>query len=364
MPSSRKPEGIAQAFLIGRDWIAGEACALALGDNLIHGDHLSAMLRGGRGAAARRDGVRLSGARPGALRRGRRSTPAGEARRHRREARCAAVQLGGDRPVFLRSRASATWRARSALGARRTGDHRPQPPLSRGRARCTVERLSRGCAWLDAGTPDSLLQAATFVQTIQSRTGMLVGCPEEVAFRMGYIDADMLRSPCTPPRQDRTWPGADGTGRGGAGMKVERLAIPDVLLLTPPRFGDARGFFSETWNAGALRRGRHSGPVRAGQPRLSRPIGRAARPASADRAERRKASWCACVRGAIWDVAVDVRHGSPTYGQHVGAVLQRRELAAALGAAGLPARLLHARAGYRGDLQGHRRLRTAPPSGG
>jgi glucose-1-phosphate thymidylyltransferase len=58
----------------------------------------------------------------------------------------------------------------------------------------SVERLSRGCAWLDAGTPDSLLQAATFVQTIQSRTGMLVGCPEEVAFRMGYIDADMLRS--------------------------------------------------------------------------------------------------------------------------------------------------------------------------
>ncbi len=57
----------------------------------------------------------------------------------------------------------------------------------------TVERLGRGCAWLDAGTPDSLLQASTFVQTIQSRQGMLVGCPEEVAFRMGWIDADLLR---------------------------------------------------------------------------------------------------------------------------------------------------------------------------
>ncbi len=56
-----------------------------------------------------------------------------------------------------------------------------------------VERLGRGCAWLDAGTPDSLLQAATFVQTIQSRQGMLVGCPEEVAFRMGWIDAAALR---------------------------------------------------------------------------------------------------------------------------------------------------------------------------
>jgi glucose-1-phosphate thymidylyltransferase len=57
-----------------------------------------------------------------------------------------------------------------------------------------VDKLSRGFAWLDAGTPDSLLQAATFVQTIQSRTGMLVGCPEEVAFRMGFIDAAALRA--------------------------------------------------------------------------------------------------------------------------------------------------------------------------
>jgi glucose-1-phosphate thymidylyltransferase len=56
-----------------------------------------------------------------------------------------------------------------------------------------VERLGRGCAWLDAGTPDSLHQAAGFVQTIQSRQGMLVGCPEEVAYRMGFIDADQLR---------------------------------------------------------------------------------------------------------------------------------------------------------------------------
>ena len=57
-----------------------------------------------------------------------------------------------------------------------------------------VEKLGRGCAWLDAGTPDSLLQASTFVQTIQSRQGMLVGCPEEVAFRMGWIDAAALRA--------------------------------------------------------------------------------------------------------------------------------------------------------------------------
>ena len=89
-----------------------------------------------------------------------------------------------------------------------------------------VERLSRGCAWLDAGTPDSLLQAATFVQTIQSRTGMLVGCPEEVAFRMGFIDADALRGHARAPRQDRTGPRADGTGGREHGMNVEAAGDP------------------------------------------------------------------------------------------------------------------------------------------
>jgi glucose-1-phosphate thymidylyltransferase len=60
-----------------------------------------------------------------------------------------------------------------------------------------VQKLSRGCAWLDAGTPEGMLQASSFVQTIQSRTGSLVGCPEEVAFRMGFIDADRLRHHAT-----------------------------------------------------------------------------------------------------------------------------------------------------------------------
>ena len=65
-----RPDGIAQAFLIGRDWLAGEACALALGDNLIHGDHLSATLRAAAARPVGRDGVRLPGARSRTLRRG------------------------------------------------------------------------------------------------------------------------------------------------------------------------------------------------------------------------------------------------------------------------------------------------------
>jgi len=187
-----RPEGIAQAFLIGRDWIAGEACALALGDNLIHGDHLSATLQL---AAARRNGATVF------------------AYQVRDPERYGVVSFNDDgravdiveKPLAPQSNWAVTGlyfydEAVSDLA------HTIRPS-ARGELEITdlnrlyldagtlsVERLSRGCAWLDAGTPDSLLQAATFVQTIQSRTGMLVGCPEEVAFRMGYIDADRLRA--------------------------------------------------------------------------------------------------------------------------------------------------------------------------
>ena len=89
-----RPEGIAQAFLIGRDWLAGEACALALGDNLIHGDHLSALLRAAAARPAGRDGVRLPGARSGTLRRGVSFDAAGRADGDRGEAGGAAHPTG------------------------------------------------------------------------------------------------------------------------------------------------------------------------------------------------------------------------------------------------------------------------------
>ena len=142
-----------------------------------------------------------------------------------------------------------------------------------------VERLGRGCAWLDAGTPDSLLQAATFVQTIQARQGMLVGCPEEVAFRMGLHRRACPAGAGAGAAQDRVGPPVAGNRRRSARMKFERLAIPEVVLFTPARFGDARGFFSETWTARAMRGRRDRPAVRAGQPQHVAGARRAARPA-------------------------------------------------------------------------------------
>ena len=185
------PDGIAQAFLIGRDWLAGEACALALGDNLIFGDHLSALLRA---AVARPHGATVF---------------AYQVRDPERygvvsmDAAGRAIEIV-EKPVHPPSH----W---AVIGLYFYDDRVTEMaarvrPSARGELEITdlnrmyleegslhVERLGRGCAWLDAGTPDSLLQAGTFVQTIQSRQGMLVGCPEEVAFRRGWIDAELLR---------------------------------------------------------------------------------------------------------------------------------------------------------------------------
>jgi glucose-1-phosphate thymidylyltransferase len=185
------PDGLAQAFHIGRDWLAGQPCALALGDNLIFADHLSVSLRA---AAARPQGATVF------------------AYQVRDPERYGVVTMDATgRAVEIVEKPAAPASNWAVIGlyfydARVTELAAKVRPSARGELEITdlnrmymeegslhVERLGRGCAWLDAGMPDSLLQAATFVQTIQNRQGMLVGCPEEVAFRMGWIDACQLR---------------------------------------------------------------------------------------------------------------------------------------------------------------------------
>ncbi len=185
------PDGLAQAFLIGADWLAGEACALVLGDNMIFGDHLSRTLQD---CAARTAGATVF------------------AYQVRDPERYGVAVFDGDGRVTEIVEKPAELVSNWAVIGLYFYDHRVSElarqvrPSARGELEITdlnrlylemgelsVERLSRGYAWLDAGTPDSLLQASGFVQTIQQRQGMLVGCPEEVAFRMGFIDAPALR---------------------------------------------------------------------------------------------------------------------------------------------------------------------------
>jgi glucose-1-phosphate thymidylyltransferase len=186
-----RPEGLAQAFLIGADWIAGEPCALVLGDNLIFGEHVSDLLRS---AVARTHGATVF------------------AYQVRDPERYGVVEFDEAGRVLDIVEKPATPRSHWAVTGLYFYDGRVSEfarhvrPSNRGELEITdlnrmyfedgslhVERLGRGSAWLDAGLPESLLQAANFVQTIQARQGMLVGCPEEVAFRMGFISAEQLR---------------------------------------------------------------------------------------------------------------------------------------------------------------------------
>lgn len=103
-------------------------------------------------------------------------------------------------------------------------------------------------------------------------------------------------------------------------MNVERLAIPDVLLLTPSRYADPRGFFSETWNQRRYAELGIPGPFVQDNHSVSGPRG-VLRGLHLQIAPSVQGKLVRVVRGAIWDVAVDVRHGSPHYGRYVGAEL-------------------------------------------
>jgi glucose-1-phosphate thymidylyltransferase len=193
------PDGIAQAFLIGAEWLRGEACALVLGDNMIFGDNLSETLQA---AAKQEHGANVF---------------AYQVRDPERYGVVSFDAAGKAVTIVEKPAAPASNWAVTGLyfyDKRVTEFARAIKPSPRGELEITdlnqmylddgtlsVKRLGRGCAWLDAGTPDSLLQAATFVQTIQFRQGTLVGCPEEVAYRMGYITAAVLRDRATSLRK-------------------------------------------------------------------------------------------------------------------------------------------------------------------
>lgn len=187
------PDGLAQAFVIGEDWIDGAPCALALGDNLIFADHLSGLLQAAAQRARQANGATVF---------------AYQVRDPERYGVVSFDRTGRALEIVEKpENPESNW----AVTGLYFYDHRVTEfarrvrPSARGELEITdlnkiyleestldVEQLGRGCAWLDAGMPDSLMQAGNFVQTIQSRQGMLVGSPTEVAFRMGYIDRDAL----------------------------------------------------------------------------------------------------------------------------------------------------------------------------
>jgi glucose-1-phosphate thymidylyltransferase len=187
-----KPAGLAHAFILGRDFVGGDRVALILGDNLFYGQGLSARLAE---AAGRSEGATIFAYRVG------------------EPSRYGVITFDGagepadivEKPDRFLSRWAVTGLyfydnavLDIAAGLR---------PSARGELEITdvnrtylrqrklqVVKLGRGYAWLDTGTHDALIEAAEFVRSVQHRQGLLVGCPEEVAYLQGFITADHLRS--------------------------------------------------------------------------------------------------------------------------------------------------------------------------
>jgi glucose-1-phosphate thymidylyltransferase len=185
-----RPEGLAQAFIIGRDFVGTERVALVLGDNLFYGHELSGLLE--------RASARTSGATVFAY-------PVNDPERYgvvEFDARGKAIGIE-EKPKQPKSR--------YAVVGLYFYDHRVVDiaarlkPSARGELEITdvnrayleageleVMPMGRGFAWLDTGTHDTLLEASHFIETIERRQGLKVSCPEEIAFRQGFIDARQL----------------------------------------------------------------------------------------------------------------------------------------------------------------------------
>lgn len=194
-----RPEGIAQAFLIARDFIAGSPCALVLGDNIFYGADLSRRLQA---AAASRAGATIFGyqvtdpERYGVVEIDAAGRAIGlEEKPHQPRSPLAVTGLYFYDARVTEIAADLTPSARGELEITDVNRRYMQD------GRLTVEVLGRGYAWLDTGTPDAMLEAAQFVQTIEKRQGLKIACPEEIAFRMGYIDAEDLAALAKPLRK-------------------------------------------------------------------------------------------------------------------------------------------------------------------
>ncbi|MBV8626145.1 MAG: glucose-1-phosphate thymidylyltransferase RfbA [Herbaspirillum sp.] len=194
------PDGLAQAFLIGRDFIGNDPSALILGDNIFYGRDLEAPMRE---ANARADGATIF------------------AYHVQDPERYGVVEFDRQRHVIGIEEKPAQPKSSFAVTGLYFYDNqvidiaRSIKPSARGELEITdvnraylerdqlqVELMGRGIAWLDTGTHESLLDAGQFIATIEKRQGLKVACPEEIAYRRGYIDAGQLEKLAEPLKKN------------------------------------------------------------------------------------------------------------------------------------------------------------------
>ena len=193
------PNGLAQAFVIGADFIGDDPVALVLGDNIFYGEGLTALLQG---ATQRSAGATIFGYYV------------------KDPERYGVAEMDPSGRVISIEEKPASPKSNYAVTGIYFYDNsvveiaRGLKPSTRGeyeitdvniayldRGQLHMELLGRGMAWLDTGTHESLHDASTFIETIEKRQGLKIACPEEIAYRMGYITADQVRAIAQPVRK-------------------------------------------------------------------------------------------------------------------------------------------------------------------
>lgn len=210
-----KPEGLAQAFLIGEKFLEGHGAALMLGDNIFYGHDLQRMLKA---AASQESGATIF------------------AYAVEDPSRYGVVEFDSARRAVSLEEKPAAPKSRYAVTGVYFYDEQVVEiakrvrPSARGELEITdvnrayleagtlrVEILGRGMAWLDTGTHDSLMDAGIYVQTVEKRQGLKIACPEEIAYRLGYIDVPQMEAL------------ADAVGKSGYGEYLRRVLREEVF---------------------------------------------------------------------------------------------------------------------------------------
>ncbi|QAX82151.1 Glucose-1-phosphate thymidylyltransferase 1 [Candidatus Pseudomonas adelgestsugas] len=312
------PDGLVQAFLIGKDFIGKDLSVLVLGDNIHHGHNFNKLLKK---ATRHQDGASVF------------AYQVNDPERYgvvEFDAHGRAISLE-EKPLKPKSNYAITglyFYDQDVIEIARN-----IKPSQRGeleitdlnriymeRGKLSVEIIGRSYAWLDTGTHDSLFEASSFIATLERRQNFKIACPEEIAFRKNWIDAEQLERLATPLLKNSygQYLKCLMTEKIHS-MKHSELAISGVVLIEPRIFSDKRGFFFESFNKkqfeSAIGRSvkfvqdNHShsmrNVLRGLHYQVCQPQGKLVR----------------VVSGEIFDVAVDIRKGSATFGQWVGEVL-------------------------------------------
>jgi len=190
-----EPRGLAEAFTIGRGFLAGEPCALVLGDNMFHGQDLTRVLNRAKAKVEADGGAVVFG------------YPVKDPRafgvvEFDSERRVVGIEEKPDRPksnyavpgLYFYDGQVADIAAAVEPSERGELEITSVNSAYLERGQLSVELMGRGMAWLDTGTPQGLLKAAEYVEAVQSRQGYFIACIEEIAYRRGFIDASRLRA--------------------------------------------------------------------------------------------------------------------------------------------------------------------------